>query len=104
LLVGTRTGQVRSTLSVPGDRAMLQVQGENGAAISLMEQRTGGGMLQLDSKAGAIVKMGNVENHHGIVMTGPTLGIALIPKSGLPGSFILGCGSYSPPACTPVVP
>jgi hypothetical protein len=104
LLLGTLDGRVKTTLSVPGDRATVQVQGENGAAISLMEQGIGGGMLQIDSNDGAIVKMGHVDNRYGIVMTGPRPGIALIPKSGLPGSFFLGCGSSAPPACTPIVP
>jgi len=104
LLLGTFDGQVKSTLSIPKNRAMVQVSGSNGAAISLMEQGIGGGMLQIDSQAGAIVKMGHVENRYGIVMTGPRPGIALIPKSGLPGSFFLGCGSSAPPACTPIVP
>jgi hypothetical protein len=104
LLLGTLDGRVKQTLSVPGDRATVQVLGDNGAAISLLEQGIGGGMLQADSKAGAIVKMGHVGNRYGIVMTGPRPGIALIPKSGLPGSFFLGCGSSSPPACTPIVP
>jgi hypothetical protein len=104
LLLGTLDGRVKHTLSIPGDRATVQVQGDNDAAITLMEQRIGGGMLQIDSQAGAIVKMGHVDNRYGIVMTGPRPGIALIPKSGLPGSFFLGCGSSSPPACTPIVP
>jgi hypothetical protein len=69
-----------------------------------MEQSSGGGMLQIDAQQGAIVKMGHVENRYGIVATGPRQGIALIPKSGLPGSFFLGCGSAAPPACTPIVP
>jgi hypothetical protein len=104
LLLGTLDGRVKTTLSIPGDRAMVQVQGDNGAGISLMEQRIGGGMLQIDSQAGAIVKMGHVDNRYGIVTTGPTQGLPLIPKSGLPGSFFLGCGGSSPPACTPIVP
>ena len=104
LLIGTLAGQVRATFSVPGDRAMVQVQGVNDAAISMMEQKTGGGMLQIDSKDGAIVKMGNVNNTYGIVMTGPRPGLPLVPKSGLPGSYFLGCKSDQRPACTPVVP
>jgi hypothetical protein len=104
LLVGTLDGRVKTTLSIPGDRAMVQVQGDNGAAISLMEQRIGGGMLQIDSQAGAVVKMGHVDNRYGIVMTGPTLGMALIPKSGLPGSFLLGCAAPTASACAPIAP
>lgn len=104
LLIGTLAGQVRATLSVPGDRAMVQVNGVNDAAISMMQQGIGGGMLQIDSRDGAIVKMGNVANSYGIVMTGPRPGLPLIPTSGLPGSYLLGCQSTQRPACTPVVP
>jgi hypothetical protein len=104
LLIGTLAGQVRATLSVPADRATVQVSGINGAAISMMQQAIGGGMLQIDSSEGAIVKMGNVDNSYGIVMTGPRPGLPLIPTSGLPGSYLLGCKSTQRPACTPVVP
>ena len=104
LLIGTLAGQVRATFSVPGDRAMVQVQGVNDAGISMMEQGSGGGMLQIDSRDGAIVKMGNVNNAYGIVMTGPRPGLPLVPKSGLPGSYFMGCKSDQRPACTPVVP
>lgn len=104
LLVGSLEGRVKATLSVPGDRAMVQVSGENDAQISMMEQGIGGGMLQLDSRDGAIVKMGHVGNRYGIVMAGPRPGLPLVPKSGLPGSYFLGCGGSAPPACTPIAP
>lgn len=104
LLIGTLNGRVKATLSVPGGRAMVQVTGENDAQISMMEQGIGGGMLQLDSRDGAIVKMGHVDNRYGIVMAGPRPGMPLVPKSGLPGGFFLGCGGSAPPACTPIVP
>jgi hypothetical protein len=101
---GNGVGLVRATFSVPGERAMVQIQGVNDAGISMMEQGTGGGMLQIDSKDGAVVKMGNVNNAYGIVMTGPRPGLPLVPKSGLPGSYFMGCKSDQRPACTPVVP
>ena len=104
LLIGTLAGQVRATLSVPGDRGVVQASGVNDAAVSLMEQGIGGGMLQIDSKDGAIVKMGNVNNTYGIVMAGPRPGPPLVPASGLPGGYFLGCKSTDRPACTPVVP
>jgi hypothetical protein len=104
LLIGMLDGRVKSTLSVSGERGMVQVRGDNDAAISLMEQGIGGGMLQIDSRAGAIVKMGHVGNTYGIVMTGPRPGLPLVPKSGLPGSYFMGCGTAAPPACAPVTP
>jgi hypothetical protein len=104
MLIGTLAGQVRATLSVPDDRAMVQATGVNDAQISLMQQGSGGGMLQIDSQDGAIVKMGNVGNAYGIVMAGPRPGPPLVPTSGLPGGYFLGCKSTDRPACTPVVP
>jgi hypothetical protein len=105
LLLGTLKGEVKSTLSLPSGRAAIQVsEGQNGGAISLMEQGTGGGMLQIDSKSEAIVKMGHVDNRYGIVMTGPNPGLPLTAKSGLPGGWFLGCGGAAPPACAPIVP
>jgi hypothetical protein len=104
MLIGSLDGRVKATLSVPGERALVQVQGENDAAISMMEQGIGGGMLQLDSRDGAIVKMGHVGNRYGIVMAGPRPGMPLVPKSGLPGGYFMGCGGSAPPACTPIAP
>ena len=105
LLLGTLTGAVKATMSIPGSKGMFHLDKDAGTGgLSLMEQGSGGGMFQLDGATGAVVKMGNVGNRYGIVMTGPTLGFALVPKSGLPGSFFLGCGSQAPPACVPEVP
>jgi hypothetical protein len=105
LLLGSLDGVVKATISVPDGRGMFHVdKNDQTGGLSLMEQHSGGGMFQLDAPKGAAVKMGNVDNRYGIVMTGPTLGLALVPKSGLPGSFFLGCGSQAPPACVPAVP
>ena len=104
VLIGNLSGQVKATLSIPNDRPLLQVTGSNGAQASLMEQANGGGMLQLDSNEGAIVKMGNSNNEFGIVLAGPRPGPPLVPKSGLPGGFFMGCRGDQRPACTPITP
>ena len=62
-------------------------------------------MFQIDNAQGnAAIKMGHLDNRYGIVLAGPTLGLPLVPKSGLPGSYFMGCGSQAPPACMPNVP
>jgi len=105
LLLGSLDGVVKATISVPDGRGMFHVDKDaQTGGLSMMEQASGGGMFQLDAAKGAAVKMGNVGNRYGIVMTGPTLGLALVPKSAMPGSFFLGCGSQAPPACVPAVP
>lgn len=105
LLLGGVDGLVKATLSVPDGRGMFHVDKDaSTGGLSLMEQQSGGGMFQIDAAKGAAVKMGNVGNRYGIVMAGPTLGLALVPRSALPGSFFLGCGSQAPPACVPAVP
>ena len=38
-----------------------------------------------------MVKMGVAQDRYGIVLTGPKAGFPLIPGSGLPGSYIMGC-------------
>jgi hypothetical protein len=39
--------------------------------------------------------MGGVNNRYGLVVAVPTLGLPLIPKSALPGSYFMGCGSQA---------
>lgn len=106
LLVGDLGGRLKASLTVPGGRGILRVQrDEKGAGVSLLEQSSGGGMFEIDNAQGmSAVKMGGVDNRYGLVAAGPTLGFPLVPKSGLPGSYFMGCGSQAPPACAPNVP
>ena len=46
-----------------------------------------------------VVKMGVNDNRYGVVLTGPRAGFPLVPRSGLPGSYILGCAGGS--SCKP---
>ena len=103
LLLGTLEGRVRSTLTVPDGRGMIRVRKDDvGGGVTLIEQNGGGGMFEIDTAKGeAAIKMGHLNHRYGIVMAGPRYNMPLIPKSGLPGSYFLGCGGQSPPACMP---
>jgi hypothetical protein len=106
LLIGGLDGRLKASLTVPDGRGLLQLgTGNNGGQLSLLEQGIGGGMFQIDNNQGkAAIKMGHLNHRYGIVLAGPNLGFPLVPKSGLPGSYFMGCGSQSPPACVPNVP
>jgi hypothetical protein len=103
LLLGTLEGRVRSTLTVPDGRGMIRVRKDDvGGGVTLTEQGGGGGMFEIDTAKGeAAIKMGHLSHRYGIVMAGPRYNMPLIPKSGLPGSYFLGCGGQAPPACMP---
>ncbi len=106
VLIGGLDGRLKASLTVPGGRGLLQLSStEKGGQLSLLEQNIGGGMFQIDNAQGnAAIKMGHLGNRYGIVLAGPNLGFPLVPKSGLPGSYFMGCGSQAPPACVPAVP
>lgn len=105
LLLGTRDGWVKATLTVPNGRGQVNVRRtEKSGGVVLQEAGIGGGMLLLgDAKDDRAVVMGHVKNSYGLVMAGPVPGLPLVPKTGLPGSYFMGCGSQAPPACMPVV-
>jgi hypothetical protein len=105
LLTGTFSGSTRASLTVPDGRGMIATNGQGPSGGSaLLEARIGGGMFGLDDTKGrAVVKMGHNANRYGIVLAGPTLGFPLIPKSGLPGSYFLGCATAVRPACVPAI-
>jgi hypothetical protein len=106
LLVGELDGRLKASLTVPGGRGLLQLNSSDaGGQVSILEQGIGGGMFQIDNAQGnAAIKMGHLNHRYGIVLAGPTLGLPLVPKSGLPGSYFMGCGGQAPPACVPNVP
>ena len=106
LLLGTLPGRVKVTFSVPDARGMLSVvkKDDNLGGIALAEAKVGGGMLDLGEPGGqSAVKMGHNGHRYGIVLAGPILGLPLVPKSGLPGSYFMGCASGERPACVPEV-
>jgi hypothetical protein len=104
LLVGTRTGQVKAKLMVPDERGVVSVSKEDeGGGLSLLEAKIGGGLLDIAAGNDSVVRMGHVEHRYGIVLAGPVMGLPLVPKSGLPGSYFMGCAGGAP-ACVPAVP
>jgi hypothetical protein len=105
LLVGTLGGRLRASLQVQDGRGMITTNGDGpSGGTALLEPGIGGGMFGLDDTRGnAAVKMGHNGNRYGIVLAGPNLGFPLIPKSGLPGSYFMGCASAVRPACVPTI-
>ena len=105
LLVGTLRGLLRATFQVQEGAGMVttNAEGDSGGTV-LKEATIGGGMFGLDGTTGtAAVKMGHNGHRYGIVLAGPVLGFPLVPKSGLPGSYFMGCTSAVRPACVPTI-
>lgn len=104
VVVGTPT-QLKATLTMNDGRGMVSVfnQSEKDGA-ALTEARIGGGLLDLGMADGnAAVRMGHNGNRYGLVLAGPVLGLPLIPRSALPGSYFMGCASGERPACVPSI-
>jgi hypothetical protein len=98
LVVGTRTGEPRVSMTVDQGRGAVTIFDEGGAAVaSLRQAEAGPGFLSL-GKAGEFVKM-VVNGGYGAVLAGPVLGFPHVPASGIPGSYLLGCSGG--PACHP---
>jgi hypothetical protein len=107
LLVGSRLGKVKVKFSIPDARGILGVTklDDDVGGIALAEAKVGGGMLDVgDRKGNSAVKMGHNGHRYGIVIAGPKPGFPLIPKSGLPGSYFMGCPTDQRPACVPEIP
>lgn len=105
LIVGDLQGSTHGSFTVTDGRGMLSVTkaGQGGAAFA--EATIGGGLLDIANAAGAsAVKMGHNGHRYGIVLAGPVPGFPYVPRSGLPGSYFMGCASGERPACTPWVP
>jgi hypothetical protein len=104
VIVGTPT-QAKATLTLNDGRGMVSVfnQSEKDGA-ALTEARIGGGLLDIGMADGnSAVRMGHNGNRYGIVLAGPVLGLPLIPRSALPGSYFMGCASGERPACVPSI-
>ncbi len=92
LLIADNSGRLQASMQLAGGKAALGVFGNDGTALlSLTEGRTGG-LLALANRSGeGMVKMGVNNGRYGVVLAGPRAGFPLVPKSGLPGSYFLGC-------------
>jgi hypothetical protein len=102
VIIGGESGQPRARMLVyaDGKGALDVLNGQVQPVAALTEGATGGGLLLIgDSKGAPMVKMGVKDDRYGIVMAGPKSGFPLVPRSGLPGSYFLGCAGGS--ACQP---
>ncbi|HSK09713.1 MAG TPA: hypothetical protein VK911_09055, partial [Vicinamibacterales bacterium] len=93
LVVSDPAGQTKASLTLADGKGTAGVFSTSGIAIlSLTEGATAAGVLALGDAGGTpMVKMGVNDNRYGVVLAGPVLGFPLVPRSGLPGSYILGC-------------
>lgn len=106
VLAGTLQGATRASLTVPDGREMASVSaGAGSGGGALAEATIGGGLLDIATAKGqSAVKMGHNGQRYGVVLAEPVLGYPLVPRSGLPGSYFMGCASGESPACAPTVP
>jgi len=102
MIVGDASGGKRASQSVGSDgKGLIIIFNATGVAIAAMGEATGntGGEFAIADSAGAPrVKMGTNGNRYGVVMALPT-GLPYVPKSGLPGSYMLGCAGGA--SCVP---
>lgn len=102
IVIGDSKGRKRASMFVGEDsKGIIGIYNAQGNAIVALGEATGnsGGSLVIgDTKSEPRVKMGTNDNRYGVVMTFPR-GFPYVPKSGLPGSYMLGCAPG--PACVP---
>jgi hypothetical protein len=99
IVVATPAGHPKASIRVDQGRGEFNVFDEGGRAIaSLRQAQSEHGFLSLGVGGSEAVKM-VVNGNYGAVLAGPVLGFPLVPSSGLPGSYILGCAGG--PACHP---
>lgn len=102
IVVGDPDGKRRAAILVGDDgKGIIGIYNTGGNAILAFGEAVGngGGALAIgDAKSEPRVKMGTKDNRYGVVMALPQ-GLPYVPKSGLPGSYMLGCAGGS--ACVP---
>lgn len=105
VIVGSLPGVTQGLMIVSDGRPMVSLSSSAGAGgVTLAEATIGGGLLDVaNSNGDSAVKMGHNSHRYGIVLAGPVPGIPFIPRSGLPGSYFMGCASGEKPACIPNV-
>jgi hypothetical protein len=106
VLVGTATdGAAQGSIVVSDGRAVVSMtKPASRGGVAFAEAKIGGGLLDVATAGGmSAVKMGHNSQRYGIVLAGPALGFPYVPRSGLPGSYFMGCASGEKPACLPEV-
>jgi hypothetical protein len=106
VVVGNNGGQTKALMGVDGSQGVFNVYNSGSNPVATLRESgsgTGSGLLALGDASGSmVVKMGtNVDNRYGVVLALP-LGFPYVPRSGLPGSYFLGCvASPGGRACLP---
>lgn len=101
IVVGDRGGNHRAALEVDGGKGAATIFNKGGQGVaSLTQSGNGGGLLVLANAGGeaTVLMKASEDNRYGVVMALPS-GFPYVPKSGLPGSYMLGCAAG--PACLP---
>lgn len=101
LIVADAAGRLRAAMSIVDGKGSSAVHNADGETVLAMtEGATTGGLLAVgDATSEPMVKFGVNQDRYGVVLTGPVAGFPLVPDSGLPGSYILGCAAGA--ACSP---
>jgi hypothetical protein len=95
LVIGDGLGRPKASMTLENANGSFSVFNDSGAAIGMLSRSaSGSGLLVLtDANSYAVVKMGtSPDSRYGVVMTMPP-GFPYVPKSGLPGSYMLGCAA-----------
>jgi hypothetical protein len=105
VLVGTVPGVTDGSIPVSDGRGVLSLTKDGGrGGLAFAEATIGGGLLDIATARGdSAVKMGHNGHRYGIVLAGPVLGVPYVPRTGVPGSYFMGCASGEKPACLPEV-
>jgi hypothetical protein len=93
LVVGDVWGRPKALMSVPDGKGSITIRNGNDAPVLAMtEGSTGAGLFVIgDAQSEPMVKFSVTEERYGAVLTGPVAGFPMVPGSGMPGSYILGC-------------
>ncbi|MFO1467415.1 MAG: hypothetical protein U1F35_13425 [Steroidobacteraceae bacterium] len=90
-LVADAKGQVLASL-MAGKEGSVSVFNTAGTDLLALTETANGGRLEIGAQSGEVmVGMTNNYGRYGVVMAGPGAGFPLVPSSGLPGSYFLGC-------------
>lgn len=99
IVVSDMSGRIRAETVVSDGKGWVNIFNSGGAGIaSLTESVGGGGLLVLTDASSRAMVMMKGNRGYGVVMAFPP-GLLYAPKSGFPGSYMLGCAAG--PACVP---
>jgi hypothetical protein len=101
VVIGDRAGRMKASMLVTDEKGAVGIRNGRGAGVlSLSQNAAGGGLFVIgDATSEPMVKMTVNDDRYGVVLAGPIAGFPLVPSTGLPGSYFLGCAPG--PACRP---